>query len=171
VKWVLIVLGSLVGLAALAALAGALLPRQHRTTRAVVLHQPSDSVWAAIRDFAGLPSWWPEMKQVERLRDSTGREVWRQQVGGFPMTLEVAEEQPMRRLVTRIVAPENAPFGGRWIYELEAMPGGTRLTVTEEGWIGNPIFRVMGHVMGLDATIKKYLRSLGRRFGEDVKPA
>jgi hypothetical protein len=26
-------------------------------------------------------------------------------------------------------------------------------------------------VMGLDATIKKYLRSLGRRFGEDVKPA
>ena len=170
-KWVVIVVGSLVGLAALAALVGALLPRQHRAKRSVVLHQPPDSVWAAIRDFAGQPSWWPEMKHAERLRDSTGREIWRQQVGGFPMTLEVAEEQPPRRLVTRIVAPENAAFGGRWIYELEAMPGGTRLTVTEEGWIGNPMFRVMGRVMGLDATIKKYLRSLGRRFGQDVTPA
>jgi hypothetical protein len=73
--------------------------------------------------------------------------------------------------VTRIVPPDNAPFGGRWIYELEAVPGGTRLTVTEEGWIRNPLFRAMGHAMGLDRTIKGYLRSLGRRFGENAEPA
>lgn len=170
-KWVVIVLGGLVGVVALVALAGVLLPREHRASRSVVLRQPPESVWAAVRDFAGLTAWWPEMKQVERLRDSAGREIWRQQVGGFPLTLEIAEEQPPRRLVTRILAPPDAPFGGRWIYELDAVSGGTRVAVTEEGWIGNPLFRVMANVTGLDATIKQYLRALGRRFGEDVHPA
>jgi len=169
-RWIVVVAGGIVGLAAVAVLIGMLLPRQHRASRSVLLHQPPDAVWSAIRDFAGLPAWWTEMKHVERLRDSSGREVWRQQVGGFPMTLEIAEEQPTRRLVTRILAPDDAPFGGRWVYELAADAGGTRLTITEEGWIANPLFRLVGTVMGLDATIKQYLRALGRRFDEDVDP-
>lgn len=167
-KWVLIVVGALVALVGLAALAGAALPREHRASRSIELRQPSDSVWRVIRDFQGLPAWWSEMKQVDRAAD-TAAERWHQRMGGFAMTIEVAEDRPPSHLVTRIVAAEDAPFGGRWVYELTGVAGGTRVTVTEEGWIANPLFRTMARLRGLDATIKSYLRALGRRFGEDVK--
>lgn len=170
-KWVLIILGALVGLVGLVALIGLLLPREHRASRSIVLHQPPDSVWVVIRDFAGIPAWWPEMKSSERLADEGGKQRWRQNVGGFDMPLEVAEEQRPRRLVTRIVSPENAAFGGRWIYEIEAVAVGSRVTVTEDGWIGNVLFRTMAQVTGLDTTIKQYLRALGRKFGEEVTPS
>jgi uncharacterized protein YndB with AHSA1/START domain len=170
-KWVLTVLGVILGLVAIALVAGVLLPREHRASRSAVFHQPPDTVWAAIRDFGALPGWWSEMTRVERLPDSAGQEVWRQEMSGFPMSLAVAEDEPPRHLVTRVLAPEGAPFGGQWTYELVPVTEGTRLTVTEEGWIGNPLFRVMAYTMGLDATIKQYLRALGRKFGEDVEPA
>jgi uncharacterized protein YndB with AHSA1/START domain len=170
-KWILIVLGGVAGLVVLALVAGVLLPREHRASRSAVFHQPPDVVWAAIRDFAALPAWWSEMQRVERLPDSAGHEVWRQAMSGFAMRLAVAEDEPPRHLVTRVLAADDAPFGGRWIYDLEPLPGGTRLTVTEEGWITNPFFRVVANLMGLDATITQYLRALGRKFGEDVEPA
>ena len=43
-KWVVIVVGGLVGLIALMALIGALLPREHRATSTIMLRQPRDSV-------------------------------------------------------------------------------------------------------------------------------
>ncbi|MGH7674301.1 MAG: SRPBCC family protein [Gemmatimonadales bacterium] len=170
-KIVLVILGAVLGLVALVALVGLFLPREHRASRSIVLHQPPESVWVVIRDFAALPVWWPEVKTSERLADEAGKERWRQKVGGFDMPLEVTEEQRPRRLVTRIVSSGDAAFGGRWIYEIEPVPDGSRVMVTEEGWIGNVLFRTMAQVTGLDTSIKQYLGALGRKFGEQVTPS
>jgi len=50
--------------------------------------------------------------------------------------------------------------------------GGTKISVTEAGWIGNPIFRFLSRfVCGYYGTLDGYLKALGKRFGEAVQPA
>ena len=170
-KWVLIVLGALVGLVVLMALVGVMLPRQHVAGVSVTLRQPAESVWQAMRDFGGVTRWWPDMKSSERTADSGGRERWAQAMGGFKMALIIDAEEPPRRLVTRIDSPPGAPFGGGWTYEITPSGEGCRLTLTERGWIANPMFRFLSRfVFGYYRTQESYLRALGRRFGETVTP-
>ena len=171
-KWVLVILGAIVGLIALMALIGAFVPRDHRATSTVLLHQPSDSVWKVVRDLGGVPAWWPEVKESVRQPDKDGHEVWRQKVGGFDMPLIVIESSAPRRLVTQIDSSAGGSFGGTWIYELTPDSGaGTKLSVTEAGWIGNPIFRFLSRVVfGYYGSLDGYLKALGKRFGEEVKP-
>ncbi|MGH7671430.1 MAG: SRPBCC family protein [Gemmatimonadales bacterium] len=171
-KWVVIAVAGLIALVALPALIGAFIPREHRATSTVMLHQPPDSVWSVIRDLGGVTRWWPEVKSSERMPDAAGREAWRQKSGGFDVPLVVTESQAPRRLVTEIVAQEGAAFGGTWTYDLAPVDGGTRVTVTEAGWISNPIFRFLSRVVfGYYGTLDGYLKHLGKKFGEDVRPA
>jgi uncharacterized protein YndB with AHSA1/START domain len=171
-RWVLIALGGLVGIVALIALVGVFIPRDHRATSTITLHQPPDSVWKTVRDLGGIPAWWSEMKESVRLPDKDGHEAWRQKVSGFDMRRAVLESQPPRRLVTKIDSPPGAAFGGTWTYELTADSGGTRISVTEAGWIANPIFRFMSRFLfGYYGSLDGYLKALGTRFGEMVTPA
>jgi len=144
-KWVLIAVGIIVALIVLVTVIGAFLPREHTASRAIVLREPPEAVWSTIRNLEGIAAWFPEGARVK---------------------VEVAEERRPAKLVTRIVPEPRAPFGGTWTYEIQSAPGGSRLTVTERGWIGVPPFRVVAHLMGLDATIKSYLTALARKFGE-----
>ena len=144
-KWVLIAVGVVVGLIVLITVIGAFLPREHTASRAMVLRQPPETVWATIRNLEGIAAWFPEGARVK---------------------VEVAEERRPAKLVTRIVPEPRAPFGGTWTYELQPAPGGSRLTVTENGWIAVPPFRVVAQLMGMDATIKQYLTALAKKFGE-----
>lgn len=170
-KWVLIVVGSLAALVALMAIIGALLPRDHVAGASITVRQTPDSVWKVIRDLGGAPRWWAEMKSSVRSADKDGHERWEQDVGGFKMALLVESEEPPRRLVTRIDSPPGASFGGAWTYEIAPTPEGSRVTVTERGWIANPIFRFMSRFMfGYYGSVEKYLRALGTRFGETVSP-
>jgi hypothetical protein len=88
------------------------------------------------------------------------------------MRLIVAEATAPVRLVMEIDAAPGAAFGGRWVYQLDPEPGGagTRVTIAEEGWIGNPVFRVMATAGGLHKSVDGYLRALGARLGERVEP-
>ena len=61
------------------------------------------------------------------------------------MTLETIEASPLSRLVLRIADPD-LPFGGKWTYELQPSANGSRVTITEDGEVYNPIFRFMSHV-------------------------
>jgi len=171
-KWVLVVIGGLVGLVVLMAMIGALVPREHRATSSVTLRQPADSVWKVVRDLGGITAWWPEIKESVRQPDQDGREVWRQKMSGFDVPLIVVESVPPRRLVTKIDASAGAAFGGKWTYELTSDSGSTRISVTEEGWIGNPIFRFLSRfVFGYYGSLDGYLKALGKRYGETVRPA
>ena len=169
-KWILRV--TVVVVAAVVALlsAGMLLPRDHVAASAVTLRQRPESVWAVVRDLGGVPRWWPEVATAARVADPAGREVWRQEVGGFPMTFVVTDTAVPLRLVTAIEAPPGSAFGGTWSYELTPADGGTRVTVMEAGWIANPLFRVMAKLGGFHRTIDGYLTALGARFGEAVTP-
>lgn len=173
-KWVLIVIGALLGLVALMTLIGASVPRDHRATSTITLHQAPDSVWKVIRDFGGIPAWWPAIKESLRQADKDGHEVWRQKMSGWDVPLLVLESAPPRRLVTQIDTSAGTAFGGTWTYELvpDSGGGGTKISVTEAGWIGNPIFRFLSRfVFGYYGSLDGYLKALGKHFGEDVRPA
>lgn len=171
-KWVVIVLGGALALVALITLIGAFVPREHRATSTVVLHQPADSVWKVVRDLGGVPAWWPEIKESVRLPDKDGHEVWRQKMSGWDVPLILIESTAPRRLVTQIDTSAGGAFGGTWTYELTPDSGaGTKISVTEAGWIGNPIFRTLSRfVFGYYGSLDGYLKALGKRFGETVEP-
>ncbi len=169
-KLILIIVLSLAALIGIIALIGLSLPRTHRAASRITLQKPPTEVWAVVRDLGALQGTWSELKSSRRLPDEAGREVWEQNAGGFPLRLIVEQSNPPTRLVTRIDAAPDAAFGGTWTYELEPTGAGTRLTVTEAGYVSNPIFRVMMKVMGVHRTADGYLRALGTKLGERVQP-
>ena len=77
--------------------------------------------------------------------------------------------EPPRRMVGRIADPKLA-FGGTWTYELAPVGGGCEVRITEDGEVYNPVFRYVSKATGHAGTIEKYLRALGRKFGQDVVP-
>ena len=82
------------------------------------------------------------MKQVEIVTDDGLGRIVREhgKQGVVPYRVEVLE--PPARLVMRIADP-SLPYGGSWTYELRAAGTGTEITITEDGQVFNPIFRVM----------------------------
>jgi uncharacterized protein YndB with AHSA1/START domain len=167
VKWILLALGVLVVVAAAMALIGLLLPRDHVASTTTVIATPPDSVWQALTNVSDYPRWRSDVRSVDVL-STEGALRWRERTSQGDMTLERTEEQRPRRLVSRIT-DEGLPFGGTWTYELAPEADGTRLTITERGYVTNPIFRFMARfVFGHHGTQEKFLRALGRRFGQDV---
>jgi len=166
-RWLLVVLGLLVVIAVVIALIGVMLPRDHVASTTTLINAPPESVWEALANVADYPRWRPDVRSVDVL-STEGALRWREHTGQGGMTLERAEEQRPRRLVARI-ADEKLPFGGTWTYELAPEAPGTRVTVTERGYVTNPIFRFMArYVFGHHRTQEDFLRALGRRFGHDV---
>lgn len=170
-RWLVIAVAALAGIVALMALIGALVSRDHRATSTISLRQSPDSVWKVVRDLGNITSWWPAMQKAERLPDRDGHEVWRQKLSGFDVPIIVLESSPPRRLVTQIDPTAGGAFGGTWTYELTPDSAGTRISVTEAGWISNPIFRFMSRFLfGYYGSLDGYVKALGKRFGETVQP-
>jgi len=117
-KWLMIALGGIVVLIALAAVIGMTLPKGHVATHEVRLTQPPDSVWAVITDFAQQPEWSELVESSARIGDINGHPAWRENYGGFTVDMETSEWDPPRRLV-RVVHAGNAGFRGSWTWELE----------------------------------------------------
>ena len=82
------------------------------------------------------------------------------------MTFAVDESIAPRRMVVRI-ADRNLPFGGSWTYDIAPAAGGASLTITEDGAIYNPLFRVMARlVFGYEATMMAYLAAAEKRLAQ-----
>lgn len=159
-KILLIVLAILAGLIATVAIIGALLPVRHTASRSVVIRKEPRDVYAVIRDAASAPTWRKELKRVEVLSPTQFREHGEHDA----ITFDVVEDQPGRKIVTRI-ADKNLPFGGSWTYDLEPAEGGTRVTITENGEVYNPIFRFVARfLVGYTGTMDKYLAALQQRL-------
>jgi uncharacterized protein YndB with AHSA1/START domain len=168
-KILLIVVLVIFGLVLLVTAAGAFMPRTHVVTSEITLRQPIEIVYATLRDIGGMTKWWGDLKTSERVA-SAPRERWRQEAGGFTMELDVGEQSPPHGFTTHIVEEKGAPFGGKWVYKLTPVPGGTTVAISEDGWIGPPPFRVMATAMGLHRTLDGMLVALGKHFGEQVTP-
>jgi uncharacterized protein YndB with AHSA1/START domain len=169
--WIVVPLSSIVLLLVLVSLAGAALPREHKASCAAVFRVAPERLWTILTNFPGRPQWLSIVKSVERLPDQDGRQVWRETWGfGDKVDVEVVELAPPRRLVTRIVDNGRRPFGGRWIFEITTADSGSRLAITEVGWISNPLFRFLARfAFGYTRTLETFLKDLGRHLGEEMR--
>ncbi|HWP94584.1 MAG TPA: SRPBCC domain-containing protein [Gammaproteobacteria bacterium] len=165
-------LGARIGLAAIVAalllvgvpyLAGAILPREHVVTVTREYPYSVALVWSLLDAPEARADWSERVVGVEIVAiDEHGLPMWRERYDdGWVLTLQRVESVPLRRIVTRVV-DEGQPFGGTWTIELEPLPAGTRVTVTEQGWIDSPLFRFVAHyITGLDGAAREYLDELG----------
>jgi uncharacterized protein YndB with AHSA1/START domain len=170
-KWVLLAVGLVVALIALMAIIGSFIQRDHVAGSSITLHEPPDSVWRVVRDQDKVPQWWPAMRSSVHRVGTDGRDRWEQTLSGNKMTFVIEADEPPRRLVTRIESRPGDSFGGTWTFEIAPDAAGSRVTVTERGWIANPIFRFLArYAFGYYSTQEGYLTALGKRFGETVKP-
>ena len=160
--WIaLSIAGGLAGLVLLLALIGRALPRGHVAARKATFTRPPAAVWEALTSLDAQPSWRKGLTRIERLSPTRFREHGRH--GATTYELAEAAEPSLR--ITRI-ADDQLPYGGRWIYELAPSGDGTSLTITEDGFIKNPVFRVLSRtVFSTTATIEQLLRDLGAHLG------
>jgi hypothetical protein len=166
-KWVLLTVGVLALIVAAMVIIGLLLPRDHVASTTTHINAPPDSVWRPLVEVSEYPRWRPGVRSVDVL-STEGALRWREHTGDGAIAFERSEEQRPRHLVTRIV-DETLPFGGTWTYDLAPEADGTRLTITERGYVINPLFRFLSRfVFGHHRTQEEFLRGLGRRFGHDV---
>lgn len=145
---------------------GALLPRDHVAMETADLPAPPEAVYAAIRNVEAAPTWRTGLTRVEILPQHNDRDVYREHGADGPLTLEVVEDVPNRRVVTEI-ADLGLMFAGRWVFVLTPNEsGGTRLTLSELGDVQNPLVRFFGHyVFGFDGSIAQYMTDLRRHLG------
>ena len=149
---------------------GRSIPREHVASSTVTLVASSDTVWKLIRNFSSQPEWWSEMKGVTRI---TGRprESWEEDMGPTgTIQVEVTSEVAGRQLVVTILNEKQQDWGGVWTYDVMTTGAGTEVTITEEGWVEQPFFRVVSKFMGRHRTIDSLLRALSDNFGEVASP-
>ncbi|HVS51677.1 MAG TPA: SRPBCC family protein [Opitutaceae bacterium] len=169
-KWIFIGLGALATIVALMALIGAFLPREHVATRRASYARPAAELYRIARDFAAAPTWRTDLKSVELLPPRDGRVSFRETSRHGAIAFVVREDRPGERIVTEIADPD-LPFGGTWTYEFSNESGRGVLRITERGEVKNVLFRFLGRfVFGEASTIETYLRSVGRKLGEETTP-
>jgi hypothetical protein len=167
--WIVGSIGIVVGSLAAIFVIGCFVPRSHLVTRSIALKQTPQAVWQAVTDFANLPSWHADVVKVERQPDRNTHELWKETYrGNYGLFLETTESAAPARLV-RTIADDGGPFTGRWEFTLAPIDGGCRLTLTEQGDIRNPFFRVMFRLyMRPEKYVVAYLAALAKKFGEAV---
>ena len=138
-RWILIIVGGLTLLIAIVAAIGATLPRNHVASRTLKLRRPPQDAWTAIN----------------------------RAMSASDVPVDIVESDPPRKLVSKVKETEKM-FGGTWTVAIAPVDGGSTLTITEDGWVGNPIFRFVSRfVMGHHATMDGMLKRVAKQFGEE----
>jgi len=168
-KWFLWIFVVIAGILVIMVLIGWLLPKAHTVTREARFHQPPDAIWKAITDIDAMPSWRQGLKSLKRLPDKNGMASWMETSDSGTIPFETVVSQPPSKLVVRIADPK-LPFGGTWTYEITPVPEGSSLRIREDGEVYNPVFRFLARfVFGYSGTINTYLKSLAKKFGEQLQ--
>ena len=137
-KWLLLGIAGLVALIATMTLIGSFLPRSHTASRTLRLRRSPPEVWPVVTQMAS----------------------------GSSVEVDVVESSPPHRLVTR-VKPTERHFGGTWTIAIASVADGSTLTITEDGWVANPIFRFISRlVIGHHATMDRLLKRVATALNE-----
>jgi hypothetical protein len=166
-KILLLGIGVLAALIALMVVVGSALPKKHTASRSALFHSTPERLFALID---GPQNWRSNVKKYELVDSGSGLRQWREtDAHGHTITYEADERQPPTLLKTRIITP-NLAYSGTWTLNLQPQNGSTRLRITEQGEVYNPIFRFVSRfVIGHNNTIDTYLRDLGKATGEETK--
>ena len=157
------VLLGLVLLAGLATAIGYMLPKGHRASRSAAYAAPPSEIFAIISDVARFPEWRAGITRVDVLPDDGRGMRFREHGPQDVIAYRVERLEPPSRLVTRIDDP-SLPFGGTWTLDVVPAPGGSALTITEDGEVYNPIFRLLSRtVFSPYSTIDTYQADLRKR--------
>ena len=166
--WILMVMGFIVACVLALIVGGLVTPREHVATRSRTYRATPEQVWNAVRDVGAYAEWREDMIASELLQGSGNEPAvqWREISTGGTVTFGIIEEVAPVRMVARVL-DDDLPWGGTWTWEISADGDGARLTITEHGFVGNPVFRFIGtHFIGFNKTIDSYLRALGTHLRE-----
>jgi len=135
-KWIALIGSGLAVLVAGIAIIGSMLPRAHKASRTLRVTRSPAEVWPVL--------------------------IQATQTSSTPV--DVLESSPPNRLVTRVTAAEKN-FGGTWTIAIAPLSSGAEITIAEDGWVANPIFRfvsrlVIGHHATMDGMLRKVAASL-----------
>jgi uncharacterized protein YndB with AHSA1/START domain len=159
-NWVLGIGGTLIGMALLVCLVGALLPRDHVAAAERVVAAPPERVAAMIREVEAYPRWRRGVTRVELLERGAASLRFTEHGKDGPMAFQLAEEVPGARFRSTIADPD-LPFGGYWEIALAPDGMGTRVRIEEHGFVSNIVFRFLSTlVFGHEATMKAWLEDL-----------
>jgi hypothetical protein len=159
-NWLVIVAIAIVAVVALVYLIGYFMPVNHKATHVVRLSAPREAVWKAITDFEGSTTWRRGIKNIL----ITDQKHWTEISDNGTIHFEATVFDPPKVFVSRITN-DDLPFGGTWTYELVPAGNETRLTITEDGSVYNPVFRFMSkYIFGHEATLRNYGADLKKKF-------
>jgi hypothetical protein len=170
-RWPLVLAAVVVGVPALVYVAGLFVPRDHEARMSIDLSAPAPRIWSLITDFENSPRWRRDITSV-RMQNVPGSPLrFIESSSQGDVTYEIVLQEAPRRQIVRIV-DDDQPFGGTWTWQIEDAGAGSRVTITEKGFIKNPVFRVMGLLFFSPTdTIDTYLRHLAAELGEQAVPA
>lgn len=164
--WILFVMGAIVAVVFAILVGGLVTPRSHIASREITLRATPDVVWSTIHDVASYGDWRHELEDVSVVDSEQPQLRWRETTTRGSVTFGVTVDEPPRRFGARIL-DDDLPYSGEWTWQLDADGDGTRLTITERGDVGNPVFRFIGaHLIGYTRSIDTYLKGLARHLGD-----
>jgi hypothetical protein len=147
---------------------GLLLPTAHVATRSAVYAAAPERLFSLID---GPQVWRHEVVQSHTVADAGGRDLWLETTRDGRTITYALEQRVAPTGIVRRVATANLPFGGAWTFSLEPEGQRTRVRITENGEVYNPVFRFVARfVIGYHSSMDSYLRALGRETGETVQP-
>lgn len=160
-KYLLIILGFIILVPILVWGIGMMLPQSHTAEITMQFNASPENIFTLITNVENFPNWRSNVDRVEIFNDEKKILQWIEYyTNGDTLSFRILERQENSILVTEI-ADKNLPFGGKWTYHIQ--PGGeqTRLTITENGEVYNPIFRFISKfIIGHDGTINQYMTDL-----------
>lgn len=166
-RWFLSGVGIVIGVVAVLAGIGYSMPNAHVAQAEADYRAGPDSVYAILSDLETWPEWHPSVGSLTTLDDSSDAGSWRIKGPDGSMTITLVDEDPPNRFVT---LADGGMFVGRWTYKIEERAGRTRVTITEEARIDNPVIRGLTVLRNQTSTLVRILRALGLRLGERIEP-
>jgi uncharacterized protein YndB with AHSA1/START domain len=142
---------------------GYTLPQNHSVSRERTFSATAETLFSHITNPSVYAEWRTGVTRVEILAPVNGLVSFRESGSDGDIVFVMETVEPGRRVVSRI-ADKSLPFGGSWTYELTPADGGTRLRITEDGEVYNPLFRFISRfVLGHYKSIDQFLDDLERR--------
>jgi len=161
-RWFLYVVAAIALAAFVIGVVGAMLPKAHTASRTALVAMTADALYTRLSDVSQYQSWRRDVKSVQRLPDKNGMPAWIEDTNGMKIPMKFERMERPSLLVGRIDTTELA-FGGTWTYRIKPAPGGSELTITEDGEVSNVLFRFMSRfVFGHYATMDAFLNNLTR---------